>query len=331
MPADDDLRDVLAAMSYYVGRPRPARPTNVPPLHRPAPADAASYRAWMLRAAGTGPRAAELRRLGRSLRQRAADHDITLLIRGDRGWPTHTGINALPCLWVRGDPHVAALLGKAITITGGRACTDEGRQVTAELAGRLAAAGLTIATGLSPGIDATTAVAAFDTTVAPPVLVSPAGLDQPAGRALRTLAERVVNHGALISPFPPGCAPTPSRWALRDALLGTLGAATLLIEVSATSRALRAAWAAHDAGWLVLAVPGSVTTGTWAGCHQLIADRTAQLVTSASTVLDALRVAADRGNLSAAAAVAGLDEPDARGSIVRTPCPVTKQARKEGK
>jgi hypothetical protein len=46
-------------------------------------------------------------------------------------------------------------------------------------------------------------------------------------------------------------------------------------------------------------------------------------------VLDALRVAADRGNLSAAVAVAGLDEPDTRGSI--EPCPVAQQARQEGK
>ncbi|WP_158647586.1 DNA-processing protein DprA [Actinoplanes sp. ATCC 53533] len=330
MPADDDLRDVLAAVSYYVGRPRSARPTDVPPLYRPAPAGEAPYRAWTLRAVGTGARAAELRRLGRSLRQRAEEHGITLLIRGDQGWPTQTGINALPCLWVRGDPDVAALLGKAVTITGGISCTDDGRQVAAELAGPLAAEGLTIATGLSAGIDAAAAAAAFDTGVAP-VLLSPAGLDQPAGRALRKLADRAVNRGTLISPFPPGRAPTNSRMAFRDALLGTLGAATVLVEVSATSRALRAAWAAHDAGWLVLAVPGSVTTGTWAGCHQLIADRTAQLVTSASTVLEAVRMAADRGNLSAAAAVAALDEPDSRRSIVRTRYPVAQQARQEGR
>jgi DNA processing protein len=329
--ADVDLRDVLAAMSYYVGRPRSARPTDVPPMSRPAPAGDASYRAWALRAAGTGPRAVELRRFGRSLRQRAEDQGITLLIRGDQGWPTQTGINALPCLWVRGNPDVAALLGKAITITGATACTDEGRQVTAKLAGTLAAQGLTIATGLSAGIDAAAAATAFDTGVAPPVLVSPAGLDQPAGRALTNLADRAVTRGALISPFPPGRGPTNSRRAFRDALLGTLGAATVLVEVSATSQVLRAAWAAHDAGWLLLAVPGSVTTGTWAGCHQLIADRTAQLVTSASTVLDALRVAADHGNSSAADALAGLDGPDTSGPILQMPCQVTPHAREEGK
>jgi len=299
-------------------------------MYRPAPAGEASYRAWALRAAGAGPRAAELRRLGRSLRQRAEEQSITLLIRGDRGWPTQTGINALPCLWVCGDPDVAALLGKAITITGAIACTDEGRQVTAELAGPLAAEGWTIVTGLSAGIDAAAAAAAFDTGVASPVLVSPAGLDQPADRALRNLAGRAVNRGALISPFPPGCRPSRSRWDFRDAMLGTLSAATVLVEASATSQALRAAWAAHNAGWLVLAVPGSVTTGTWAGCHQLIADGTAQLVTSASTVLDALRVAGDRGNPRAAAAIAGLDGPDTRASIVRPPCQITQQAREDG-
>jgi DNA processing protein len=325
--ADDDLRDVLAAVSYYVGRPRPAHPTHVPPLYRPAPAGDASYRAWALRAAGAGPRAGELRRFGRSLRQRADRHCITLLIRGDRGWPTQTGINALPCLWVRGDPDIAAQLGKAITITGGTACTDEGRQVTTELAGPLAAERVTIATGLSAGIDAAAATAAFATGMAPPVLVSPAGLDQPAVLRLTNLADRAVTRGALISAFPPGCGPTRSRRAFRDTLLGTLGAATVLVEVSATSQALRAAWAAHDAGYLVLAVPGSVATGTWAGCHQLIADGTAQLVTSAFTVLDAVRVPADPGNPGAAPTAAGLAGPEHCGPFVRSPRRVPQRIR----
>jgi DNA processing protein len=299
-------------------------------MYCPAPADEASYQAWAQRAAGTGSRAAEFRRFGRSLRQRAEDHGIALLFRGDRGWPVQTGINALPCLWVRGDTDVAALLGRAITVTGARACTDEGRQATASVAGPLATQGLMIVTGLSPGIDAAAAAAAFDAGVAPPVLVSPAGLDHPPSRALTNLAARAVTRGALISPFPPGCEPTGSRWAFRDALLGTLGAATVLVEVAATSRAMRAAWSARNGGRLVLAVPGSATTGTWSGGRQLIADGVAQLVTNASTVLDALRVAAGRGNPGAAAAVAGFDEFATVRSIVQ-PRRESPQAREEGK
>lgn len=139
VPDDDDLRDVLAAVSYYVGRPRPAHLPDVPPMYSPAPAYEAPYQAWVQRAAGTGSRAVEFRRFGRLLRQRAEDHGIALLTRGDHGWPAHTGIHALPCLWVRGNPDVAALLGTAITTTGARAGTDEGRHVTAEMAGPLAA------------------------------------------------------------------------------------------------------------------------------------------------------------------------------------------------
>ena len=139
MPDDDDLRDVLAAMSYYVGRPRPAHLPDMPPMYSPAPADEASYLAWVQRAPRTGSHVVEFRRFGRLPRQRAEDHGIALLTRGDHGWPAQTGIHALPCLWVRGNPDVAALLGTAITTTGARAGTDEGRHVTAEMAGPLAA------------------------------------------------------------------------------------------------------------------------------------------------------------------------------------------------
>jgi DNA processing protein len=324
---DDDLHDVLAAVSYYVGRPRPAHLRDLLPSHRPAWAQENVFPAWVLRALGSGRRAVELRRFGRSLRRRAEERGIALLTRGDHGWPAHAAIQGLPCLWVRGDVDLAGRLTQAVTVTGARACTEQGRQATAHVVGPLAAAGWTIVTGLSPGIDTAAAAAAFDAERMPPVLVSPAGLEHPAGATLTRLAERARTGGALISPFPPGCQPRAARWAFRDVLLGALTAATVVVEVAATSGAVRTARAARRAGRLVFAVPGPTVTGTWAGCHQLITDGTAQVLTSASPVLAALRVAAGRDIPDPKAAV---DVLDATASREAPACRAPHLTRKDG-
>ena len=62
-----------------------------------------------------------------------------------------------------------------------------------------------------------------------------------------------------------------------------------------------------ESGRLVCAVPGPVRSGLWSGCHQLIADGVAQLVTGPAAVPDALHGAAQRGNSAAVAAISGLD------------------------
>jgi DNA processing protein len=329
VPDDDDLRDVLAAVSYYVRRPQPARMREVLPPHRAACPQENAFPAWVLRALGSGPRAVELRRFGRSLRRRADDHGIALLIRGDHGWPTQAAVRALPCLWVRGDTDLAARLAQAVTITGARACTKPGRQATAGVVGPLAAAGWTVVTGLSPGIDAVAAAAAFAARRVPPILVSPAGLDHPAGATLQKLAEQAELRSALISPFPPGCEPNRRRWAFRDALLGTLGAASILLEAAATSGALRTARAARNAGRPAFAVTGPAAS-TWAGCRALIDDGIVHPVTSAAAVLNALRLAAAQRNPDPAAAASRPGASDGGAALVPPACLVPQPAREDG-
>jgi len=114
------------------------------------------------------------------------------------------------------------------------------------------------------------------------------------------------------------------RWAFRDALLGTIGAATVLIEAAATSGALRTARAARRAGRLAFAVPG--TTTTWAGCRTLIDDGITLPVAGAAAVLNALRLTADRHEPGAAATAPGLDGPDTGGSLVWPSCKVPQHS-----
>ena len=307
---DGPVRDMLAALSFYAGRSLPQHLTDLARLHHYRPHETENgYRSRLLKALGKGERAAALLTLGRSLRERADEAGIALLIRGDTGWPAYAHLGRVPCLWVRGNPDLLGALSAAVTVTGTRAATDEGRFLAAEIAGGLADAGMTVVAGLSVGIDATAAAAAFTSTT-PPILVDAGGLDQPVGISLRNLADRTATTSTLVSLFPPGSGRSARRRDGRDWLLGLLSAATVVVEAPARPHGILAARAAVGAGRLLCAVPGPPGAGTWAGGRQLIADRAALPVTTSGSVLAALRDAAGQGRPAAVAAVNAKNTPE---------------------
>ncbi|MGW5747714.1 DNA-processing protein DprA, partial [Amycolatopsis sp. NPDC003861] len=67
-----------------------------------------------------------------------------------------------------------------------------------------------------------------------------------------------------------------------------LTAATLVVEAARRSGARNTACLAAKLGRHVLAVPGPISSAASAGCHQLIQDGTARLVTSIDDVIAAI-------------------------------------------
>ncbi|RSM61753.1 hypothetical protein DMB66_23930 [Actinoplanes sp. ATCC 53533] len=282
---DEDTRDFLAGLSSQLGRALPAE------LIRTATPPGSSIR-WAYQGTIDKPTddeqvARQLGELGRTLRQRATAAGISMLVRGDAGWPSGTGCDDLPCLWVRGSTDIAGLLGKAVAVTGARDCTNYGLVAATNIAGDLADAGWTVVTGAGYGIEARAAATALSTTSAP-VLLTASGLDHRYTDPIASIVEQTAVKGAVISPFPPGTEPTRPRIWLRSHLLGTLAVATVLVEAGVRSNTTLAVRAAADTGRVACAVPGPVTSALSTTCHALIADGTARLVTDARDVLTAI-------------------------------------------
>lgn len=208
-----------------------------------------------------------------------------LVVPGDAEWPpalADLGEAAPFALWVRG---AARLGGPAVALVGARAATAYGERVAADLAVGLAERDVVVLSGGAYGIDAAAhkgALAADGTTVA----VLAGGVDRlyPAGNA--ALLERIVATGAVLAEVPPGCAPSRSRFLMRNRLIAALAAATVVVEAAWRSGALSTA--GHAARLLrpVGAVPGPVTSMTSAGCHRLLREGTAVCVTDAQEVLE---------------------------------------------
>lgn len=237
---------------------------------------------------------------------------LRLLTPASAEWPAglgDLGDHAPLVLWVRGDP--ARLTDPQIAIVGARACTGYGAHVTAELADVAGALGATVVSGGAYGIDAVahrTALAAARTTIA----VLAGGADRAYPRAHTALLSRIGETGLVCSEMMPGAAPTRWRFLQRNRLIAALAQATLVTEAGLRSGSLNTAGHAATLGRPIGAVPGPVTSAASAGCHRLIRDYGAALVTGEEDLRELLSLPrAGVDELAEEHASAAVDRPPA--------------------
>jgi DNA processing protein len=189
-------------------------------------------------------------------------------------------------LWVQGDVRLDELAAApSVAIVGSRAATEYGEHHAAELAYGLASRRVPVFSGAAYGIDGAAhrgALSADGVTVA--VLGCAVDAGYPAGHV--GLLDRIVSSGgAVVSEYPPGTPPARHRFVARNRLIAAVTAATLVVEAGQRSGARHTARLAKKLGRPVLALPGPVSSAASAGCHQLIQDGTARLVTSVDDVI----------------------------------------------
>jgi len=200
----------------------------------------------------------------------------------------------------------------AVAVVGTRRASDYGRRVAGEIAGGLAAAGVTVVSGLAAGIDAAAhraALAAGGRTIA----VLGTGIDVVYPRWHGGLADAIVKDGALLSEFPCGAPPLQFHFPRRNRLISGLTLGTVVVEAAEQSGSLITARFAMEQRREVFAVPGPATAANQRGPHRLI-QQGATLVTCAEDVLGEL-LPSYRARLRArraAAAEATLTPPERR-------------------
>ncbi|MFB7251213.1 DNA-processing protein DprA [Microbacterium sp. NPDC056234] len=212
---------------------------------------------------------------------------LTILTPDDDHWPT--GMRDLRdhaplLLWAKGDTSLLPRpVASPVTITGARASSSYGEHMTTEIVHDLGRDGVQIVSGGAYGIDHAAHQAAL-TTGGKTIAVMSSGLDRhyPIGNA--DLIERVAESGVLLSEAAPGVAPTKHRFEERGRILAALSAATVVVEAGARSGTRLVAEEAHVIRRSVGAIPGPITSATSTGCHLLIQEGIATLVTGAHDI-----------------------------------------------
>ena len=150
----------------------------------------------------------------------------------------------------------------------------------------LALAGLTIVSGLARGIDAAAhkgALAVGGRTIA----VLGGGLLKMYPAEHQSLADKVVQSGAVLSEALPMQAPKSGSFPRRNRIVTGLSLGVIVVEAADRSGALISARLANEQGREVFAVPGRMTDRMSKGTNALIRDG-ATMVQSVEDVLEQL-------------------------------------------
>ncbi len=204
---------------------------------------------------------------------------ITFLIPEDTNWPSQLNdLALLPIgLFVKGN--IEALSQQSLAIVGTRNPTPYGIRAAQEFAAGFVDREWAIVSGGAYGIDSAAhkgALVAEGVTIA----VTASGLDSPYPAGNQRLFEEIIENGAIITEYLPGVVARPHRFLVRNRLIAALSKATLVVEAAFRSGSLRTARDAAELARPVMAIPGPITSPTSEGCHRLIGERSAELVTS---------------------------------------------------
>jgi DNA processing protein len=215
---------------------------------------------------------------------------IRLVCPGDPQWPDRLDElgQARPyALWLRGRADLPAACARSVSMVGSRAATGYGAHMSGEIAADLAERGWAIVSGGAYGIDAAAhrgALITDATTIA--VLACGVNHPYPAGHA--DLFAGIAAAGLVISEWPPGRRPARLRFLVRNRVIAALTCGTVIVEAGERSGALNTARHAAELGRPLMAVPGPVTSQQSAGCHRIIRDWGATLVTCAADIIEML-------------------------------------------
>lgn len=213
-------------------------------------------------------------------------------------------IDPAPVVFRRG--RVSDPSAPAVAIVGTRRCTPTGRSVSMELGSGLAAAGMTVVSGLALGIDGAAHRGALAADGAPVVGVVGSGLDVVYPRGNRDLWDAVSASGTLLTEAPLGAEPEGWRFPARNRLLAALADVVVVVESKRAGGSMHTVEEAIRRGVTVMAVPGSVRNPAAAGTNLLLSEGCPPAC-STEDVLVALGLATE--SASAVTGSAGAAEP----------------------
>src|SRR5262249_7970606 len=167
--------------------------------------------------------------------------------------------DAPPLLFVRGTLQLED--DRSVAIVGTRQPSLQGIQNAEDLGRGLAERGVTIVSGLAPGIATAAQRGALQAAEGRTLAVPGSGLRAIYPPENIPLAEKIASRGALLSEVNPNTVVNRQNLWARNRIVSGLSRAVIVVEAAERSGSLSTAEAARRQGRLVFAVPGSPGTG----------------------------------------------------------------------
>jgi DNA processing protein len=160
--------------------------------------------------------------------------------------------------------------GAIVGIVGARKTTAYGREVTNDIARKLAQAGVTVVSGLALGVDSIAHRACVENN-SPTIAVLPCGIETVYPAAHKNLAQQILEKGgALISEYLGSTLPAKWQFIERNRLIAALSDILIIPEAAEKSGSLHTARFALELGVTIMAVPGPINSPYSTGTNRLI-------------------------------------------------------------
>lgn len=210
-------------------------------------------------------------------------HGITPLFFTDAGYPKmlRNCFDSPVMIYYRGNAPLNDR--RAVAIVGTRKATDYGKGVCRKLVEGLKEADVTVVSGLAYGIDSCAHRSALDNSL-PTIGVLGHGLDRIYPPVHRSLAERMLSGGGLLTDFMSGTEPDRENFPRRNRIIAGLCDAVIVVEAAARGGALITADIANSYNRDVFAIPGRLGDPFSEGTNFLIMSNKAGLIQSSDDV-----------------------------------------------
>ena len=223
--------------------------------------------------------------------------EIKVINKGDADYPERLlQISGPPKqLYCCGDTDI--LSGRCVAVIGSRTTTAYGRN-TAKAIGRcLAAAGVTVVSGMAKGIDSCAHEGALEAGGKTAAVLG-CGPDVCYPPENRLLMADIQRRGLIVTEYPPGTTPERFNFPRRNRIISGLCEAVVVVQARNRSGSLITAELAAEQGRDVFAVPGNIDSQYNLGNNKLIKEGATPLV-CVEDILEHL-------------GISGADEEDAR-------------------
>lgn len=173
---------------------------------------------------------------------------------------------------------------KMISIVGTRTPTEYGKDICQKLVTELVDQQVFIISGLAYGIDTTAHRAALDKGLLTAGILGH-GLDRIYPYLNKSLAEKMIHQGGLLTDFPSGTKPDRENFPRRNRIIAGMSDAVIVVEAAIKGGALITADIANSYNRDVFAVPGRIGDIYSGGTNELIKVNKASLIQSGKDIV----------------------------------------------
>ncbi len=177
---------------------------------------------------------------------------------------------------------------RIVSVVGTRKPSDYGKLLCEKIVEGLLPYQILLVSGLAYGIDAVAHKKSLEVGI-PTVGVLGHGLDRFYPSDHTSLANKMIQHGGVITEFTSGTLPDKENFPMRNRIIAAMSDAIVVIESKRKGGSIITAEFGNDYNRDVFALPGPVTEERSEGCNKLIKQNKAHLIESAADIAYIMR------------------------------------------